>query len=464
MNEKGITDQLLKNGESVRVEFIEAPMPMEGVARAVCALLNSKGGVVVVGVDDYGRVSTQVSSQDTNSLRNFLHEQITPKALFTVSMDDTSSGPVISVDVHEGRDRPYVFEGTVYIRIGTHTRFADAEAMRGMVEERALEPIRWERRVATGLEISDLDRELLDETVRRAQDRRGYSFDNPRNADAVIADLSLSKFGQLTNAADVLFGQHVALRNPQTRLRAVCYATTKGEDFIDEQLFEGPIFTLLEQTVAFLKRHVAIAAEFKEGQLSRESRPQYPFNSMREGLVNALVHRDYTAFSGGVSVSLYPNRLEIWNSGRLPEGLTPGMLRAATHDSILVNPDISHVLYLHELMERVGRGTFKIVQECRELGTKLPEWRNMSSGVRLTLYAATASEGLAIELNERQQALLNTLAQGKRIVTREFLERFGAGVSERQARRDLSELEDAGYMKRIGAGPTTAYERTEKKV
>ena len=88
----------------------------------------------------------------------------------------------------------------------------------------------------------------------------------------------------------------------------------------------------------------------------------------------------------------------------------------------------------------------------------------MSSGVRLTLYSATASEGLAIELNERQQALLNALAQGKRIVTREFLERFGAGVSERQARRDLRELEDAGYMKRIGAGPTTAYERTEKKV
>ncbi len=464
MNEPGITDRLLKKGESARIEFIEAPMPVEKVARSVCALLNSKGGIVVVGVDDQGRVRAQVSSQEADSLRRFLHEQIIPRTLFTVSMDDTSSGAVISVDVPEGRDRPYVFDGTVYVRSGTRTRVADAEAMRDMVEGRARETERWERRAASGLEIGDLDRELLDETVRRAQDRRGYSFDNPRNAEAVLADLSLSKFGQLTNAADVLFSRRVALRQPQTRLRAVCYATTKGDDFIDEQLFDGPTFTLLEQAMAFLKRHVAVAAKFKEGQLSRESRPQYPFNSLREGLVNALVHRDYAAYSGGVSISVYPNRVEIWNSGRLPQGLTLGKLRAATHDSILVNPDISHVLYLHELMERVGRGTFKITQECRELGTRLPEWRNMSSGVRLTLYAATGSEELAIELNERQQALLNVLAQGQRIVTREYLDQFGAGVSERQARRDLSELEDAGYMKRIGAGPTTAYERTEKKV
>jgi len=463
MNDSQITEQLLKKGESARLEFIGSPTAMESVARSVCAMLNSKGGTVLVGVNDQAQVISKVSKHSADELRSFLHEQITPQVLFTVTLDDVAGKEVISVDVPEGTDRPYVFEGIVFIRTGVRTRPADAETMRRMVEKRSRETERWERRAASGLNIADMDRNLLDETVRRAQDKRWYRFDDPRNPQVVLTDLSLSKFGQLTNAADVLFGKRVALRHPQTRLRAVRYETDRGDDFIDEQLFEGPAFGLLEEAMAFLKRHVSITAEFKAGQLSRESRPEYPFNSLREGLVNALVHRDYASFSGGVSVSIYPERVEIWNSGKLPRGLKPRDLLNSMHDSILVNPDISHVFYLHGLMERVGRGTFKIVQECREMGMKLPKWQIAASGVRLTLFGIAGQADAVIEPNERQEALLIALGVGERIRLREFLERFGAGVSERQARRDLRELTDAGFLDRVAAGPRTAYERTDKQ-
>jgi ATP-dependent DNA helicase RecG len=90
----------------------------------------------------------------------------------------------------------------------------------------------------------------------------------------------------------------------------------------------------------------------------------------------------------------------------------------------------------------------------------LPVWKNEPLGVRLTLYAAT-SQPQPMELNERQKALLDSLAGGERITTREFLDRFGSGLSERQARRDLSQLEDAGLLERVGAGPSTAYQISE---
>ena len=464
MNSSQITEQLLKKGESARIEFISSPAAMDSIARAVCAMLNSKGGTVLVGADDRGHVLGGISDHDADELRGFLHKQITPQVLFTVTLDDIRGKKIISVDVPQGADQPYVFEGTILVRSGARSRPADAEAMRGMVERRSRETERWERRVASGLEIADLDRDLMDQTVRRAQDRRGYGFEDPRDPQVVLTDLSLSRFGQLTNAADVLFGKRVALRHPQTRLRGACYETDRGDDFIDDQLLEGPALVLLEEAMAFLKRHVSIAAEFKAGQLSRESRPEYPFNSLREGLVNALVHRDYASFSGGISVSIYPGRVEIWNSGHLPEGLTPGKLRAATHESILVNPDISHVFYLHELMERVGRGTFKIVQECREMGMKPPRWQNAASGVRLTLFAAAGRADAVITPNKRQENLLRALGTGELVRLGEFLERFGADVSKRQARRDLGKLVEAGFFHRVGAGPTTAYERTEKQL
>jgi ATP-dependent DNA helicase RecG len=160
-----------------------------------------------------------------------------------------------------------------------------------------------------------------------------------------------------------------------------------------------------------------IAASFRDGQLSRESKPRYPFNSLREGLVNALVHRDYAAFSGGVSVSVYT--------------------------------------------ERVGRGTYKIGQECRDFGMRPPEWKNAGAGVRLTLFAAGVGIP-AINLNNRQQELLATLVYGEAIRVPQYVERFGQGITDRQARRDLSDLENAGFLARHGAGSKTTYERTEK--
>lgn len=461
MTMPSLTEEILAKGESARVAFVTSAQDREEVGRTVCSMLNTQGGAVLVGVDENGQVVGKFSKSDADKLRTFLRDNITPRSLFTVTMDEVAGGWVITVDVPEGADIPYVFQGAIYVRKMANTRAADAATMREMVLRQSQESERWERRIAAGLSVEDLDRPLLDETVRRAQDRRGYRFKDTRKPEAVLADLALVQHGQLTNAADVLFGQRVALRHPQTRLRAVRYETDRGNDFIDEQLYEGPALKLLEEAMAFLRRNVAIAAEFTPGQLARESRPQYPFSSLREGLVNALVHRDYAAFSGGISVSIYPGRVEIWNSGRLPEGWNQQKLQSSTHESILVNPDISHVFYLHELMERVGRGTYRIVQECREMGMRTPRWDNGDSGVRLTFYG-TNSAPEPVTLNKRQQALLDALKTGESITLGDYVARFGAGVSDRQARRDLRELVDVGILIQTGAGPATAYLRTKE--
>ena len=204
-----------------------------------------------------------------------------------------------------------------------------------------------------------------------------------------------------------------------------------------------------------------ISSDFESGSLTRTTRPQYPWNSLREGLVNAFAHRDYASFSGGVTTSVYPNRIEIRNSGRLPKGISAESLRRETHDSILVNPDISHVFYLYELMERVGRGTFKIVQECREYGMRLPEWKSGASGVRLTFFAVDLHGAQSLELNERQEKLLRHLSQGNTITRQEYVARFAMGVTDRTARRDLSELEDHRLLDRHGSGPEDSL-RTER--
>jgi len=460
MSKESLTDKLLQQGESSRVALVESAQNLEAIGRHVTALLNARGGSVFAGTDG------SASEKQAKAVREFLHREISPQVIYTVSLDTIHSGDaeIITIDVPQGEDRPYVFQGTVFSRAGTRTTPADADTMRQMVETRASSPERWERRASSGLSTGDLDADLIRKVVQRARERRGYSFEEPRDLESVTRKLSLAHFGQLTNAADVLFGKQVALRHPQTRVRAVRYETDKGNRFIDEQLFEGPVLTLLDKVMDFFQRHVSISSEFESGSLARTTRPQYPWDSLREGLVNAFAHRDYAAFSGGVTAGVYPDRIEIWNSGKLPRGISAESLRRETHDSVLVNPDISHVFYLYELMERVGRGTFKIVQECREYGMRLPEWKSGRSGVRLTFFAADMHQRGPVLLNERQKELIGALKPGETVTRQEYVERFAGGITDRTARRDLSELEDYDLLDRHGSGPKTLYERTETEV
>jgi len=218
---------------------------------------------------------------------------------------------------------------------------------------------------------------------------------------------------------------------------------------------------MLNEVIDFVGRNVAVTAHFENGRLRRQDRPEYPMHALREGLVNAFAHRDYAGFSGGLSVGIYPSRIEIWNSGRLPEGLTPRDLRR-NHPSLPTNPDIAHLLYIRGLMERVGRGTQKILNACKEYGLPGPKWLDRPSGVTLILYSARSSAGHEISLNERQKGLIENLALGSEITPAEYRKRFASDVSERQGRRDLKELEDLRLIVRKGGGAGTRYQRTNR--
>ena len=462
------TQRLIDDGESGNVELISSPKSFEQIAKAVCAFLNGKGGTVIAGIDESVLKSAisiptdEATDLQVTKLQQYLYEEVSPNCVMSVTRDLTEYGYVLVVDVPDGRDTPYTFDGRVFLRSGSHIEAADSQAIREMVLQKGTNVQRWERRPSPTLQFEDLERELIDATVKRAAGKRGFEFDDSENMQTVLQQLEVMDFGQLTNAADVLFGRKVAQRLPQTRVKAVRYETDRSGNFIDDQLFEGPALLLLDNLLAFVRRHTPIAGHFDSASGVREDVPQFPFDAVHEGIVNALVHRDYSGFSGGVKVFIFPDRLEIWNSGKLPHGLTSKKLEQAKHDSILVNPDISHIFYLNGQMERVGRGTYNIVQECRGLGVRSPEWKNANGGVRLTFFSQRVN--LRSVFNERQIALLESTPPGREVLTIEYQDKLATNVGSRQARRDLEVLEDYGFLNRLGTGRGTVFVRTNKEL
>jgi ATP-dependent DNA helicase RecG len=189
--------------------------------------------------------------------------------------------------------------------------------------------------------------------------------------------------------------------------------------------------------------------------------------------VNAFAHRDYADFAGGIAVHVYPNRLEIWNSGPLPEGITPATL-AHGHLSVLRNPDIAHVLYLRGRMEKIGRGSLLILRLCQEAGLPEPKWESdIHRGVTLTFFASPAGTKLGLGrdqagtrsgLSSEQLQLLRFFTNEHSIV--ELMGKVGRNNRTKFRQQYLNPLLDECYVEMTDpARPTSSkqkYRLTDK--
>lgn len=314
--------RFLSLGEGQSLEFKAGVNPV-AIGKVICAFLNTGGGFLVIGIADKGDVVGVPTGQDINSLEQAINSELAPKALVSFEEQILDGKPVWIIEVPSGRDFPYSFRNEIFVREGERTSRADVEIIKDMVMRRQVEPERWERRFSEANPERDLDLEEIGTTARQASaaHRGGMLFESPMKA---LERLGLLKYGRLTNGGDVLFASHPAQRHPQARVRAACFTGDKSDEtYRDHKNFEGPLVQVLEQTFAFIRNNIPNLSRFRPSQLAREEQSAYPLEAIREGLVNAFAHRDYADFRGGIAVHIYPNRLEIWNSGNLPEGILP---------------------------------------------------------------------------------------------------------------------------------------------
>jgi ATP-dependent DNA helicase RecG len=453
----------IADGDGTHTEIISSTLDLKELAKTVCAFLNTGGGTIFC--KDKLIPAGEKSIQDlAKSIQSFILDSISPKPLFTVNVDSIENKKVLSIDVPEGKDRPYVFAGAVYLRTNAQTRLADSTELRQIVQSRATQADRWERRPSMTMIDADLDANEIKLTIDASVSSGLVALPSDSDEISVLRALSVFNSKGFTQAADVLFAKNPALRHPQTRVRVTRFASDKaGDTFLDDRVLQGPLVKIFEQAFEFVSKHVRMESKFIPGEIKRTDTPEYPFAALREGLINAFAHRDYSGFSGGISVGIFNNRIEIWNSGNFPKELQPIDLKR-THPSVPTNPDIAQVFHIRGLMERIGRGGQLILDACKDHGLPSPKWFDKPSGVTLIFYGREAAkeEVKKIAINERQSSLLEKMKTGTSIRPVDYRSSYAPDISERQARRDLVELVDAGYLKRFGKGPSSTFVRTPK--
>lgn len=453
-------ENLVAIGEGENLEFKKTSGLLRAAGETLCAFLNGGGGRVLIGVTDMGRIVGQdVSDSTLRDVASTLKMLEPAVSIFIERFPVSGSKEVISLYAPPAPERrPFAFRGRSYQRVGATTSIMPQERHTELVLEREHSRHRWENHRADGVTVAGLDSEAILRTIRLARDTGRLSEADGSEIGDILDRLGLRDEGHLLNAAVVLFGARFMPHYPQCQLRLARFKGTEKSEFLDQRQLEGHAFDLLDEAMLFLRRHLPVAGRIEPGLFERVDEPLFPPMALREALVNALCHRDYSRAGGAVSVAIYDDRLELWSDGTLPFGITVEDLKRE-HQSRPRNPLVANVFYLRGLVERWGRGTQKIVELCVKAGHPEPEFVEQSGAVcvRFLPSGYVAPHRVPHDLTERQRQILVVLSTGTNLPFRSIRAELENPPADRTLRDDLAHLKRLGLVSSTGRGRSAVW-------
>ena len=457
-------ESLAAAGESETLELKKSTGERRTGMRAVCAMLNHRGGRVLFGVEPDGRVIGQLVGERTVEQLTAELNEIDPPAFPAIDRVTASGGwEVLVVTVSIGQQQPYSHRGQAWRRVGDTNQAMSRDEYHRVLLERLHGQFRWENEPVPDWTVDDLDRTEIVRTLDDAIRRGRAAEPGTRDPTELLRGFGLIHAGRLLRAAVVLFGrsERVGAEYPQCMLRVAKFdGTSRTDEFLDNRQVHGNAFSLLGSAERFFRENLPIAGRIEPDRFERVDEPRYPPPALREALANAICHRDYTIGGGSVAAAIYDDRLEVTSSGSLHFGLTAEAL-FQPHESMPWNPLIARAFYLRGIIEQWGRGTIKMRELTTSAGLPAPEIEDAGGCVTVRFRPDTyVPRRVEREVTERQRAILALLAEaGAGLAVREIVRQLGNSSNWWQIRDDLRVLRALGLTTVEGRGRGARWKR-----
>ncbi len=355
----------IQGGESLYVEFKTLPLAADDLAATLVAFANSAGGVLLLGVNDAGEIiGVEDSDQVIQRVDQIAYQNSEPPLTIQQEVVTTPEGQaVIVVTIPQGDLRPYrTNRGDYFIRTASGRRRATRQELLRLFQ--AADSLHYDETILTRATLKDLDRYAFEDYLSRAYQRSVEDFEI--GYETLLANLSLIKPLEQelhpTVAAMLFFG-----RDPQKFLHTahIVAARIPGTDLAavpsDVKNIVGRLPDILEGVMRFLEIHLPTPHAIQ--RLEPEARPELPSEALRELLVNALAHRDYTVASP-VRVFVFDHQVQIRTPGGLPNNVKIETIRlGGAH--VLRNPMIYTLFRRYGLVTGVGSGVYRSIHQIR---------------------------------------------------------------------------------------------------
>jgi ATP-dependent DNA helicase RecG len=433
--------KLIKCGESETVEF-KASFDKE-ILETSAAFANTKGGVILIGISDRDEIKgIQIGKETLRDWANQISQSTEPRIIPEIEIGTIDGKNVVVIWIKEFPIKPVSVKGRCFRRVGNSNRVVQTHEIVEMHLQST--GMSWDRLPVTNALIDEIDLEKVKQYIESARDAGRRKISGGEKPLQILEKLEVIKDGKVTWAAILLFYKH-----PQRFLsQAVIHCGKFKEETIvvDDRMIEGTVIEQIEEAMDFIRKNVNVRFVMT-GKPAREEVWDYPLEALREAVINAICHRDYTIPSN-TEVRIYDNELIVWNPGGLPLGLTLEDLYRP-HPSVLRNKGIGGIFYDMGLIEQWGSGIDKMRKACVKAGIPEPKFEE-HQGFRVVFRKDIYTEEYLqkLGLNERQiKAVMYVKEKGK-ITNQEFQKLLN--VSKRTVTNDLEDLVKRQLFEKVG--------------
>lgn len=414
----------------------------------ICGFANAQGGQIYIGKDDVGNV---VNVDDYKKLMDEIPNKIKNNMGITAEVNLLQEDGKHYVEiVVQPYSVPISLRGRYYYRSGSVKQELTGTSLNEFLLKRS--GLTWDEVTEPRATFDDIDEKAFKAYLVMAKEKDRLPDVEGLTMEEVFNKLRLTKNGELTRAAIILFGKDPRRFSTNAFVKIGYF---KGDaDLRFQDVEEGNIIVLLKSVLERLDhKYLTRSIEFK-GMLRLEH-SEYPIPALREMLLNALVHRKY--MGSFIQIRVYDDKITIWNDGRLPEEITLESLKHV-HSSYPRNPLIADVCFKGGLIDSWGRGTVRIIETCKEAGLPEPELSERDGGFLVTLFKNNLTEEQLVKLglNARQVKAVSYVKEKGRITNSDY--QILNEISDRTSSRDLEDLVAKGVLKRVGDKKSAHYE------
>ena len=441
----------IKKGKNKKLELKETLPSNEKIAKTVIAFANTAGGKLVIGVDDKLNivgVDEDKIFEYEEKISSVVSDLCYPNILPEIYAQNIEGKVVLVVEVFRGSLLPYYLKNKgklkgTYIRVGSTNRLADEKVITELQRQRLNKTYDEEENFE--FSIDELDLEVIYNEFSKIN--KSCDYEKLKNLK-LIKEINGSEYP--TNALAITLGKF-----DNTMIKCARFKGTSKEIFIDKKEFDSNLFENLNSTIKFLQNHLNLSAKVEGLQLKEEL--EIPLLALREALLNAIIHRDYTRNSD-IKVAIYDDIVEIVSPGNFPNGLSLDDVMSGRSE--LRNKVVANLFRELKYIESWGSGIEKIKKLCNQSEVKF-ELKEEPSFVSVVFYRKNipiengekipnSAEKLPnnAELNFNEEKIIEFLQNSTKIVS-EDVEKL-LGVKERRAREILSNMAKKGILQKIG--------------
>lgn len=361
--------RLIAAGENSRVEFKRDDVQPNKIAAEIAGLLNLEGGHVLLGVEDDGKISglSRAVAKAEEWIMQIVRDHLQPSIIPSWEVIDSDDGVMVGIVTVPARapDKPYKSKQKSYwvtkVRVGTSTRDATREEEQRLYQQSG--GIRYGLKPVTGTTAADLDSRRLEDYFVRIRGDTALPSPGSEPWCRLLCNLEFATEidGDTYATVDgmLLFGLNAGRFLPQCGIRAVCFPGPDADYAVSlDESIKGPLVELrsvgdvlvetgvVERALDFVRRNTGVSATLDDGR--RVEHRDLPEAAVREVVVNALVHRDYSIAGTDVLLSVFDDRIEVQSPGSLPntvsiEGMRAGVRYARNQVVMSIMRDYGYV-------------------------------------------------------------------------------------------------------------------------